>query len=197
MKFYLSHPIRGKAGPNASHDVQAKNCAEAIRVADILRGLFTKLELYVPAEHETFIQIAYDAGHLNEGQILNIDCRIIEMCFLNGQIRSADWIIKTFNLPPDHVSDCAILAILTLPTLDSRIVTIDGSRVTPSVFSPDRGKMDSLSGVDIDCTTGNYRPLLDLIVDTYGITANDIRDHIANDLTPKISKPTSQQAKRG
>ena len=77
MRFYLSHPIRGKAGPNASHDVQAKNCAEAKRVANILRALFPKLELYVPAEHETFIQIAYDTGYLNENEILDIDCRII------------------------------------------------------------------------------------------------------------------------
>ncbi len=78
MRYYLSHAIRGKAGPSVSHDVQAKNCAEAKRVANILRALFPKLELYVPAEHETFIQIAYDIGHLNENEILDIDCRIID-----------------------------------------------------------------------------------------------------------------------
>lgn len=80
MKYYLSHSIRGKAGPDASHDVQAKNCAEAIKIADILRGLFPKLELYVPAKHETFIQIAYDLGYLSEKAILDIDCHIIDNC---------------------------------------------------------------------------------------------------------------------
>ncbi len=80
MKFYLSHSIRGKAGPDASHDVQAKNCAEAIRVANILRGLFSKLELYVPAENETFVQFAYDCGYMNIGEILHVDRRIIDCC---------------------------------------------------------------------------------------------------------------------
>ena len=78
MRYYLSHSIRGKDGPGASHDVQAKNCAEAKRVGNILRVLFPKLELYVPAENETFVQIAYDSGYLNENAILYIDCRIID-----------------------------------------------------------------------------------------------------------------------
>ncbi len=80
MKFYFSHKIRGNAGSNASHGEQAKNCAEAIRVADILRGLFPKLELYVPAKNETFVQIAYDSGCLSEDEILSVDCKIIDGC---------------------------------------------------------------------------------------------------------------------
>ena len=78
MRYYLSHAIRGKAGPGASYDVQAKNCAEAIKVANYLRKLFPKLELYVPAEHELFIQIAYDSGRLSEKEILDVDCKIID-----------------------------------------------------------------------------------------------------------------------
>ncbi len=78
MRLYFSHAIRGKAGPDALHDQQIKNCAEAKRVANILRGLFPKLELYVPAENETFVQIAYDTGHLAEKEILDIDCKIID-----------------------------------------------------------------------------------------------------------------------
>ena len=78
MKFYLSHAIRGKAGPDASHDVQVKNCTNALRVANIIRRQFPKLVLYVPAENETFVQIAYDSGHLSEKQILDIDCKIID-----------------------------------------------------------------------------------------------------------------------
>lgn len=78
MRFYLSHPIRGKAGPDASHNVQNQNCKIAIEIANALRQRFPKLELYVPAEHETFIQIAYDSGHLSEKDILDIDCHIID-----------------------------------------------------------------------------------------------------------------------
>ena len=78
MRYYLSHSIRGKEGPEASHNTQAQNCRDAILVATTLRKLFPKLTLYVPAENETFIQIAYDTGHLSEKQILDIDCRIID-----------------------------------------------------------------------------------------------------------------------
>ena len=77
MHYYLSHPIRGKDGPGASHEVQANNCAEAKRVANILRALFPCLELYVPAEGETFVQIAFDCLYLQEREILEIDCLII------------------------------------------------------------------------------------------------------------------------
>lgn len=78
MRYYLSHSIRGTAGPEASHDIQTQNCRDAILVANTLRKLFPKLTLYVPAENETFVQIAYDTGHLSEKQILDIDCRIID-----------------------------------------------------------------------------------------------------------------------
>lgn len=80
MKFYLSHAIRGKAGVGAGHDTQNANCATAIRIANQLREKFgPKLILYVPAENETFVQIAYDTGHLAEKEILDIDCKIIDM----------------------------------------------------------------------------------------------------------------------
>ena len=78
MRYYLSHAIRGKAGPDASHDLQTYNCRDAILIATALRKLFPKLTLYVPAENEIFVQIAYDTGHLGEKQILDIDCRIID-----------------------------------------------------------------------------------------------------------------------
>ena len=80
MRFYLSHSIRGKAGLDASQDIQAQNCRDAILVANTLRKLFPKLELYVPAENETFVQNAYDIGCLTIKQILWIDCSIIDNC---------------------------------------------------------------------------------------------------------------------
>lgn len=80
MRYYLSHSIRGKAGAGASHDIQATNCKDAICVANILRKLFPKLVLYVPAENETFVQICCDSGHLSEKEILDVDCKIIDGC---------------------------------------------------------------------------------------------------------------------
>ncbi len=80
MKFYLSHAIRGKTGPDADADTQNINCLAAIEIAKDLRALFPKIDLYVPGEHETFVKIAYDSGHLSEKQILDIDCKIIDNC---------------------------------------------------------------------------------------------------------------------
>jgi len=70
----------GKAGSGADNDTQAKNCADAIRVADKLRSEFPKLVLYVPAENETFVKIAIDSGHLSVKAVLDIDCKIIDNC---------------------------------------------------------------------------------------------------------------------
>jgi len=78
MRIYLSHAIRGTAGSEATPEEMAKNCEEAIIVANTLRRQFPKLQLYVPAENETFIQIAFDTGHLSEKQILDVDCHIID-----------------------------------------------------------------------------------------------------------------------
>ena len=80
MKLYLSHSIRGSAGSNASHDIQAANCAEAIKIADEIRLELPKLELYVPAENETFVQIAYECKYISEKEILDVDCKIIDTC---------------------------------------------------------------------------------------------------------------------
>lgn len=78
MRVYLSHSIRGSAGEKASADLQDQNCKTAIEIAKILRRSVKKLNLYVPAENETFVKLAYDLGHLSEKQILDIDCKIID-----------------------------------------------------------------------------------------------------------------------
>ena len=81
MRVYLSHAMRGKAGEGASVDAQAKNCAAAIEVAWKLRHMYgRKLDLYVPAETEPFVQDAYDHGMLTVKQILDVDCRVLKRC---------------------------------------------------------------------------------------------------------------------
>ena len=81
MRVYLSHAMRGKAGDGASTDTQAKNCAEAIKMAKALRSVFPEiLDLYVPAETEPFVQAAYDAGYMSVEQILEADCKVIDKC---------------------------------------------------------------------------------------------------------------------
>lgn len=81
IKFYLSHPIRGKKGKDATADDMQRNNEAAIIVADYLREFITTcIDIHVPAEMEEFVLTAYDMGVLTEQQILAVDCKIIEKC---------------------------------------------------------------------------------------------------------------------
>jgi len=75
---YFSHTIRGKKGSDATPADMDANCAKAIQVANWIRANITELELYVPAEHEDFVQLAYLEKMLTEQQILAIDCKILQ-----------------------------------------------------------------------------------------------------------------------
>lgn len=74
-----SQPIRGKKGNAATKEDMAKNNQQAIEFAKYVRKCFP-VELYVPAEHEDFIQIAYDKGWINIEQILTVDGEILKRC---------------------------------------------------------------------------------------------------------------------
>lgn len=80
MKVYVSHSIRGKYGKNATHTQMKENCDAVIVVANQLRKALPHIDFYVPAEHEDFVQIAYDIEYLSEDMILEIDCMIINGC---------------------------------------------------------------------------------------------------------------------
>ncbi len=80
MRSYLSHAIRGKSG-NKCPAVQLKeNCEIAKEVAGVIREACPWLDLYVPAEHEDFVQKAYDKKYVTEKQILDVDCEILSEC---------------------------------------------------------------------------------------------------------------------
>jgi len=74
---YFSHSIRGKEGKAATFEYMSANCRKAKKVSDWIRENIPDLELYVPAEHEEFIQMACVRGDLTEKQILDIDCKIL------------------------------------------------------------------------------------------------------------------------
>jgi len=88
IKIYMSHAIRGAKGPKATDaDMRANNIA-AMRAASIIRQTLRSIEakyeceinIYVPAEMDEFVMIAYRRGILNEEQILDVDCTIVERC---------------------------------------------------------------------------------------------------------------------
>jgi len=80
MRYYLSHSIRGAKGEAATPTDMKKNCDKVIEVADVIRFALPSVELYVPAEHEDFVSIAFLDKYLTEQQVLEIDCKIIDIC---------------------------------------------------------------------------------------------------------------------
>ena len=81
MKFYLSHPIRGFQGKNATHVDMEKNCDKAILIANLIRNAIPSIEIYCPAEHE-FPPVGYflQKGYVTTEQVLDVDCTIINNC---------------------------------------------------------------------------------------------------------------------
>lgn len=74
---YLSHSIRGIYREKATHEQMKENCQKALDAAKEIRAMFPNLDLYVPAEHEDFVELSYTKKYLTEEQILDIDCSII------------------------------------------------------------------------------------------------------------------------
>jgi hypothetical protein len=78
INAYLSHTIRGSLGMEATKEDMERNCRKAAKLAlEIKKKFISKLDLYVPAEHEQFVQKAYNRGYLTEKQILTVDCDIV------------------------------------------------------------------------------------------------------------------------
>lgn len=74
---YLSHSIRGSKGKDATAKDMAENCQKALEAANWVRNSVSGLDLYVPAEHEEFVQQAYEKNYLSIEQILVVDCNIV------------------------------------------------------------------------------------------------------------------------
>ena len=77
IRAYMAHPIRGAKGPAATREEKAANNQRAIEFAVHCRRAFPSLDLWVPAEHEEFMQHAEDLGILDNARILAVDRRIV------------------------------------------------------------------------------------------------------------------------
>lgn len=91
FRIYLSHAVRGVNRDIATHREIETNVVKYIAVGIEIKaylidwekmGGFPKMALYIPAEHAEFVEAAKDKKYLNEGQILDIDCGIINKCSL-------------------------------------------------------------------------------------------------------------------
>jgi len=75
--IYLSHPIRGITQVPGKTNIQAPNVQMAIYVGRIIRQSIPGVDIYIPGEHQYFVQRAYDKQMLTDKQILEIDCDIM------------------------------------------------------------------------------------------------------------------------
>ena len=91
FRAYLSHHIRGPNGINATKKEIQDNIDLYRKIGEQIRAYFLdwekmdgfpKIDLYVPADHDEFVQIAHSKKYLDEKQILDVDCGIINACDL-------------------------------------------------------------------------------------------------------------------
>ena len=91
FKIYCSHIIRGPKGNKATQEEIDFNIHTFKKIGEQLRAYFLDwekmdnyppIELYVPADHDEFVQIAYKNKYITEEQILDVDCKIIDTCNL-------------------------------------------------------------------------------------------------------------------
>ena len=77
MEVYLSHSIRGKLGSDSTPESLNENCFVAIEVGNKIRLGCPWANIYIPAEHEDFVQKALGKKYMTEKQVLDVDCDII------------------------------------------------------------------------------------------------------------------------
>jgi hypothetical protein len=76
MNAYFSHPIRGAAGESATPEQIKQACEECSEVAWQIEEDMG-IVLYIPADHDEFVQVAYKNLLISERGILLADCDIL------------------------------------------------------------------------------------------------------------------------
>lgn len=108
-KAYVSHPIRGQTGKDATDEQMTENNKKAMSFSNALKKKFPAIDFYIPGEHDEFIMKAYRKGWLNEEQILEIDCEILRTCdvlvvfapdaFISGGMKVEIDCAALYNIP--------------------------------------------------------------------------------------------------
>lgn len=123
FRIYFSHIIRGKKGNKATDQEIQDNIDRAVWVGTQLKSYlldwekmdgFPKLDLYIPGEHDEFVQIAWKKKFINEEQILNVDCTILDRCRLI--ILYGDYLSKGMKIEFEHAKSNDI-SIFSMPSL--------------------------------------------------------------------------------
>ena len=77
FSIYMSHSIRGIKGAAATRGDMDANNQKAMNFGAELKQAFPNIDFYIPAEHDEFVLVAYEKHYVNESNILNVDCTII------------------------------------------------------------------------------------------------------------------------
>jgi len=124
MRLYLSHPIRGKDGDEATNQQIEENCQFACDIAMMIKDALTAgTDIYVPGAHDEFVQIAYKKGFITEEQILDVDCTIIDKC--NAIILYApDDIIYGGCAIEKHHANCKEIPVIVFKDVEEAVEKI-------------------------------------------------------------------------
>ncbi len=80
IRVYISHPIRGKFGPDATDEQRKEHSDKAVAFGNMHRNEFPMIDFYIPGEHYEIDTVAFRKKYMTEEQILDIDCIIISRC---------------------------------------------------------------------------------------------------------------------
>ena len=78
IKAYLSHPIRGSKGKDATDEEMKANLDDAIKICEQLRAGFPELDIYCPAEKDEALAYLLKNNYVTVEQLLEADCSIID-----------------------------------------------------------------------------------------------------------------------
>ena len=123
IKVYVSHPIRGAKGKDATKEDMEANNRLAIAFGEALQAQFPRIKFYVPAVHDEFVMAGYEEGILNENQILSIDCKIIDTC--NAVI---------VYIPEQHVSNGMLIEVTHANMTGKPVLVVNDQTVISAVL---------------------------------------------------------------
>lgn len=112
VKVYVSHSIRGKKGKDATHEDMEHNNALAIMFGQALRRRFPGINFYVPGDHDEFVLICYRRQFLNEKQILEVDCVIVQRCSFVIAYSPDGYISKGMSIEIEYAGEHSIPVII-------------------------------------------------------------------------------------
>jgi len=180
---YFSHSIRGSKGNAATDEDMEQNCLLVKKVAEELRSHLPQLDIYVPAEHEDFVHIAWKQGMLSEEQILKVDCEIVAQKDLLLVLVKDGWRGGGIGVEIDKATRCGI-PIFYVEVVDD--VTVDNLRTLLDVIEEKKRQLDLLGsttlqpfekgkvyGLLVDMSAGNLEYLSNILErasEVYGIS---------------------------